>query len=383
MKLVLFSREFAAMEWGYNFITPGDDVDEYVSTFISSQQLPVTQNDMFSNYDPSLFMADGLPYEMPLEPFHGPTTSVTPPYIWSSIPGEFSVHELWSSAGLGTASSPVTPTGGSTRKNRGRKRRTLSDEDRQAIYSYHEKHKRATHSDIAGDIKPHTLWIFPLLWTEGPSTVTKIINRGGKPLEHDRNNQNRPLASKPSVEKIPKIEEALKNWAIKHQKEGLPMDDRQIIAKAELFATACGRHEMTETFGTQEWLQRFKSENLLGLNPKEPMSSESQSSSNLPTSNNPLSMSESAIKPLGKSPIVADENVAEYPASPNEVDDSCGMKAQAGEAIEAKRAFKNLKTFIRRREVTLDADESALIKNWQRALEEQTRLFGITGTFPA
>ncbi|KAJ5318287.1 hypothetical protein N7476_004707 [Penicillium atrosanguineum] len=371
MKLVLFSREFAAMEMGYNFITPGDDVDKYVSTFISSQQLPVTQNDMFSNYDPSLFMADGLPYQMPLEPFHGPTTSVTPPYIWSSIPAEFSVHELRSSAGLGTASSPVTPTGGSTRKNRGRKCRTLSEEDRQAIYSYHEKHNRATHLDIAA------------LFKVDRSTVTKIINRRGKPLEHNRNNQNRPFASKPSVEKIPKIEEALKNWAIKHQKKGLPMDDRQIIAKAELFATACGRHEMTETFGTQEWLQRFKSENLLGLNPKEPMSSESQSSSNLPTSNNPLSMSESAIKRLGKSPIVADENVAEYPASPNEVDDSSGMKAQAGEAIEAKRALKNLKTFIRRREVTLDADESALIKNWQRALEEQTRLFGITGTFPA
>ena len=98
--------------------------------------------------------------------------------------------------------------------------------------------------------------------------------------------------------KIPDLRKALSSWAAKQPNGGFDIDESQIIAQAQHFASACGYPEFAEKFNAQEWLETFKTKNLPGKLSNDPLCSENQTTSYMTTATNCLSTDGIAVRGL-------------------------------------------------------------------------------------
>jgi hypothetical protein len=172
--------------------------------------------------------------------------------------------------------------------------------------------------------------------------------------------------------KTPNVEKSLSIWAKNQQNKGSHIDESRIIAQAQHFASACGCPGVAEKFKTQEWLENFKSKNLSGTKPNEPLCSESQNTSYAPTTTNCLPMDGISPQRLAVRPYVAVENGAGYSMSPIETDEgknTTGANSQVSKAIKVKHDQEVVSAFSQCWTSGFDDDESDFIDKWEGVLE--------------
>lgn len=172
--------------------------------------------------------------------------------------------------------------------------------------------------------------------------------------------------------KTPNVEKALSIWARNQQNEGFYIDESRIIAQAQHFASACGCPGVAEKFKAQEWLENFKSKNLSGTKPNDPLCSESQITSYAPTTTNCSSMDGIASQRPAVRSYVAVENGAGYSMCPIETDEgknTMGTNPQVSKAIKVKHDQEVVSAFFRCWTSGLGDDESDFIDKWEGVLE--------------
>lgn len=177
-------------------------------------------------------------------------------------------------------------------------RKTLTDQDRRKMCQYHEDHPTVKQTEIGGECRIDVQMKFsggsiltlhyqrslelregrdpfdvvgegrekrrkkksPAVADRWYSTVSKVLRQKEKYL-FPEDDARSPI--KRTKGKFPDIERALSNWAKKHQRQGLPLNDDIIREKARFFATTVGSTECHANVNNLGWLEKFKQKNQL------------------------------------------------------------------------------------------------------------------------